>query len=186
MIELIILKVDLDQEVFLHKSVGFSIGNFYNTKQEHAFNFYVYHNCIIMMWLHQFVNIFWGCYWDQSWWCRWWWLHDVIKNFKLRLLTVELDILVKNCQDAQILASSFKVIPLKKKVIKQIFLNLIHLSVPYLMSVSKNTINKIGCCACLGDIMGQTYSTYAYTGTYYMRHFIVKVHFAAVNGSKSF
>ena len=23
------------------------------------------------------------------------------------------------------------------------------------MSVSKNTINKIGCCACLGDIMGQ-------------------------------
>ena len=45
MIELIILKVDLDREVFLHKSVGFSIGNFYNTKQEHAFNFYVYHNC---------------------------------------------------------------------------------------------------------------------------------------------
>lgn len=111
---------------------------------------------------------------------------DVIKNFQLRLLTVELDILVKNCQDAQILASSFKVIPLKKKVIKQIFLNLIHLNVPYLMSVSKNTINKIGCCACLGDIMGQTYSTYACTGTYYMRHFIVKVHFAAVNGSKSF
>ena len=37
--------MDLDQEVFLHKSVGFSIGNFYNTKQEHAFNFYVYHNC---------------------------------------------------------------------------------------------------------------------------------------------
>ena len=24
--------------------------------------------------------------------------------------------------------------------------------------------------------MGQTYSTYACTGTYYMRHFIVKVH----------
>ena len=45
MIELIILKVDLDQEVFLNKSVGFSIGNFYKTKQEHAFNFYVYHNC---------------------------------------------------------------------------------------------------------------------------------------------
>ena len=72
---------------------------------------------------------------------------------------------MKNCQDAQILASSFKVIPLKKKVIKQIFLNLIHLNVPYLMSVSKNTLNRIGCCACLGDMMGQTYSIYACTGT---------------------
>ena len=54
------------------------------------------------------------------------------------------------------------------------------------MSVSKNTINKIGCCACLEDIMGQTYSIYACTGTYYMRYFIIKVHFVAVNGSKSF
>ena len=54
------------------------------------------------------------------------------------------------------------------------------------MSVSKNTINKIGCCACLGDIMGQTYPIYACTGTYLMHHFIIKVHFAAVNGSKSF
>ena len=54
------------------------------------------------------------------------------------------------------------------------------------MSVSKNTINKIGCCACVGDIMGQTYPIYACTGTYHMHHFIIKVHFAAVNGSKAF
>ena len=34
--------------------------------------------------------------------------------------------------------------------------------------------------------MGQTYPIYACTGTYHMHHFIIKVHFAAVNGSKAF
>ena len=63
------------------------------------------------------------------------------------------------------------------------------------MSVSKNTIKKIGHCACLGDIMGQAHHIYARIGTNHARHFIgtlccitrviSSVHFAAA-GSKGF
>ena len=40
------------------------------------------------------------------------------------------------------------------------------------MSVSKNAIRKVGHCACLGDLMGQTYPVYACTGTNQVLHFI--------------
>ena len=53
---------------------------------------------------------------------------DVQINFKFRWLNVKLDILVKKFEDAQILASSFEVIP-QKKVIKQFFYT--SLNVPY-------------------------------------------------------
>ena len=54
------------------------------------------------------------------------------------------------------------------------------------MSVSKNTIKKIGHCACLGDIKGQTYPIYACTGTNHVASFHrFTKHFAAA-GSKGF
>ena len=40
------------------------------------------------------------------------------------------------------------------------------------MSVSKNAIRKVGHCACLGDLMGQTYPVYACTGTNQLLHYI--------------
>ena len=40
------------------------------------------------------------------------------------------------------------------------------------MSVSKTTIKKVGHSTCLGDIMGQTNSIYACTGTNHAYHFI--------------
>ena len=51
------------------------------------------------------------------------------------------------------------------------------------MSVSKNTIKKIGHCACLGDIMGQTHHIYARIGTNHARHFIVPLYL--VHGLKN-
>ena len=54
------------------------------------------------------------------------------------------------------------------------------------MSVSKNTIKKIGHRACLGDIMSQTYPIYACTGTNHVVSFHrFTKHFAAA-GSKGF
>ena len=41
------------------------------------------------------------------------------------------------------------------------------------MSVSKNTIEKIGHRACLREMTGQTYSIYASTSTYFTVHFSV-------------
>ena len=51
------------------------------------------------------------------------------------------------------------------------------------MSVSKNAINKIGCCACLGDIMGQTNTPFmpVLARITCIIFFKIKVHFAAVN-----
>ena len=40
------------------------------------------------------------------------------------------------------------------------------------MSVSKNSIEKIGLRACLGEILGQTYSIYACAGTFHTRYLI--------------
>ena len=88
------------------------------------------------------------------------------------------------CQDAQILASSFKVIPLKKKS-SNIKFNSFKCFLPDVCFKKCNKQDRL-LTACLGDIMGQTYPIYACTGTYHMHHFIIKVHFAAANGSKSF
>ena len=40
------------------------------------------------------------------------------------------------------------------------------------MAVSKNSTKQISHRACLGDLMGQTYSFYASPGTNHARHFI--------------
>ena len=52
-----------------------------------------------------------------------------------------------------------KVIPQKKKVIRQFFQSFLKCSLP--MSVSKNITKKIGHLACLREMTGQTYPTSA-------------------------
>ena len=53
------------------------------------------------------------------------------------------------------------------------------------MSVSKNTLKKIGHHACIGDIMCQTFPNYACTGKNHSSFHWFTIHFAAA-GSKGF